>query len=69
MPVVRYRSHEDARRDLARVRVSDLASAIRAVWARAALLAPPMTSFRGVQKFTSIEAAETERRQRLRKNS
>jgi hypothetical protein len=62
MPVQKFRDLDAARRALWRVRPSDLAAHIRALWAFSAGLAPRQIP-RGVRKFRSIEEANQEREQ------
>lgn len=61
MPIQRFRDPEDARRALWVPRGDPtLGRRIRALWSRAALLAPPGIP-RGLRKFASIEEANAER--------
>lgn len=61
MPVQRFRDFDEARRALwTHSRDPDLARRIRALWARASRLSPPMIP-RGLRKFRNIEEANLER--------
>lgn len=61
MPVQRFRDLDEARRALwTHSRDPYLARRIRALWARASRLSPPMIP-RGLRKFRSIEEANLER--------
>ena len=62
MPVKKFRTLEDASRELVR-RGDDgeLAARVAALWAFSARLAAPL-GFRGVRKYESLEEADTDRR-------
>ena len=61
MPVTKYRSVADMPRPERITDPASLIARIRAVWGRAALLAPPPVVPRGVTRFRSIEEANLAR--------
>jgi hypothetical protein len=67
MPVKKFRTFEDASRDLLRQRDDDAAVVRRvaALWAFSASLVAPL-GFRGVRKYSSLEEADADRQRMIR---
>ena len=66
MAVKKFRTFEDASRDLVRHRDEgqELAARVAALWAFSARLAPPL-EFRGVRKYASLEEADADRQRMI----
>lgn len=67
MPVVKYRSVAEMPRPSRVTDAASLPARIRAVWGRAALLAPPSVVPRGVTRFRTIEEANRDRAERTKR--
>ena len=67
MPVKKFRTFEDASRDLLHHRDDDAAVARRvaALWAFSARLVAPV-GFRGVRKYASLDEADADRERMIR---
>ena len=66
MPVKKFRTFEDASRDLVRHRDDDatLSARVAALWAFSARLAPSL-GFHGVRKYATLEEADADRQQMI----
>jgi hypothetical protein len=66
MPIKKFRTFEDASRDLIRRGDSDveLAARVAALWAFSAHLAPSL-GFRGVRKYATLEEADADRQRMI----
>jgi hypothetical protein len=67
MPVKKFRTFEDATRDLVRHRDDDaqVERRVAALWAFSASLVAPL-GFRGVRKYSSLDEADADRERLIR---